>query len=273
MARPVHKELALAAERLAANGHQDSAAVVRAVAAPGGWTLLRSRRGDDTEKRASSNLTLTMSTELKEAIVDAADDFSVVLSAIAADGFRAVIAGEWRPAKTPRTRGGTKTVLNVTIDEELSQQVQELLDGGLSQEAGYRITRSSIAIGYIAEELGVDRPAGSGSMNLVVVRELRDHLVASAEAEGVSLQEVLEDGIGQVLTAGWLPPKPVRAARGTGDEDVVRSKLTIPVNEDLREQLHDIAPRLSEELGYKLFPGTIARSILTARFGEPPQSK
>lgn len=151
--RPMRDRLITAAQRLEDAGFPDSAADVRAVAAPGGWTMLRAK--DTTEATAGTNLPLTIDRDLRDRLKAKADEFGVTLGSVVADGFRKVVAGEWLPPKLARSSTANKVVLNVRVDDSLRKQVDALKDR-LSAEAGYRVTQSSIAIAWMAEELGVD---------------------------------------------------------------------------------------------------------------------
>ncbi|MGP3738008.1 hypothetical protein ACTWJ9_33400 (plasmid) [Streptomyces sp. GDS52] len=152
MPRPMRDRLLTAAQHLEDAGHPDSAADVRAVAAPGGWTLLRTK--DTSERTPGTNLPLTIDRDLRDALKAKADEFGVTLSSVVEDGFRKVVAGEWLPPKLARS-SASKVVLNVRVDDSLRKQVDALKER-LSREAGYRVTQSSAAIAWMAEDLGVD---------------------------------------------------------------------------------------------------------------------
>jgi hypothetical protein len=144
--------LLTAAQHLEDAGHLESAADVRAVAAPGGWTMLRAK--DTTEKTAGTNLPLTIDRGLRDQLKAKADEFGVTLGSVVADGFRKVLAGEWMPPKLARS-SKPKVVLNVRVDDSLRKQIDAVKDR-LTAEAGFRVTQSSIAIAWMAEELGAD---------------------------------------------------------------------------------------------------------------------
>ena len=153
MPRPMRDRLLTAAQRLDEAGYPTEAADVRAVAAPGGWTMLRAK--DTTEKTAGTNLPLTIDRDLRDQLKAKADEFGVTLGSVVADGFRKVVAGEWMPPRLARSSTANKVVLNVRVDDSLRKQIDAIKDR-LSQEAGYRVTQSSIAIAWMAEELGAD---------------------------------------------------------------------------------------------------------------------
>lgn len=153
MPRPLRDRLLTAAQHLEDAGHPESAADVRAVAAPGGWTLLRAK--DTSEASSGTNLALTIDRTLRDALKVKADEFGVTLSSVVEDGFRKVLAGEWVPPKLARSTTAQKVVLNVRVSDSLRKQVDARKEQ-LTKAAGYRVTQSSIAIAWMAEDLGVD---------------------------------------------------------------------------------------------------------------------
>lgn len=151
--RPMRDRLLTAAQLLEDAGHPENAADVRAVAAPGGWTLLRA--GTAAESTSGTNLALTIDRDLRDLLKAKADEFGVTLGSVVADGFRKVLAGEWMPPKLARSSTANKVVLNVRVDDSLRKQIDAEKDR-LTADAGYRVTQSSIAIAWMAEDLGVD---------------------------------------------------------------------------------------------------------------------
>jgi antitoxin component of RelBE/YafQ-DinJ toxin-antitoxin module len=142
--------LLTAADRLEEAGYPDSAADVRAVAAPGGWTMLRS-----TESSGGTNLPLTIDRDVRDQLKAKADEMGVTLGSVVADGFRKVIAGQWLPPKLAPGPTANKVVLNVRVDDSLRKQIDARKDE-LKKQLGYRVTQSSIAIAFMAEDLGVE---------------------------------------------------------------------------------------------------------------------
>ena len=153
MPRPLRDRLLTAAQHLEEAGHPDEAADVRAVLAPGGWTLLRAKDTAETGKVERTNMPLTISRSLRDQLKDKAEEFNVTLSKVVEDGFRKVLAGEWLPPKLAPT--SDKVVLNVRVDDSLRKEI-DAIRARLTAEAGYRVTQSSIAIAWMAEDLGVD---------------------------------------------------------------------------------------------------------------------
>lgn len=151
--RPMRDRLTIAAGLLRQDGHDEAAADVEAVLAPGGWTLLRAK--DSGSSSTTKNLPLTIDKDWRDALKTKAAELGVSLGAVVADGFNAVLAGDWMPPKLKSTPTANKVVLNVRVDEALQNRIGEQTNR-LSAEVGYRVTRSSIAIGWMAEELGVE---------------------------------------------------------------------------------------------------------------------
>jgi len=151
--RPLRDRLTTAAGLLRQDGHDDAAADVEAVLAPGGWTLLRAK--DSGTSSSGTNLPLTIDRDLRDTLKAKAGEFGVTLGSVVADGFNAVLAGEWAPPKLKSTPAANKVVLNVRVDEALQNRVGKQTER-LTLEVGYRVTRSSIAIAWMVEELGVE---------------------------------------------------------------------------------------------------------------------
>jgi hypothetical protein len=254
------------AAKLKQSGNHDEAAAIEAFLARGGWVQLR----DSEERTGLSHISYTVPEQLKLALQEASKEFGWPLPAVAEAGYRAVLETPWRPPaigrrKTPNS--GKRTTINFEISAELRQRVQQRLDG-LTQECGYRVSESSIAVSWMCEELGVDQGLGS-AMTLVLPKSLADHFQA-ARASGASLEDVVHGRVGELLAGTWTLPAPSRAPKGSAD-GVERGKLSVRVDNDTREALHEMAPELSKELGVRVYPGTIVRAILKDRLGEPAE--
>jgi len=213
---------------------------------------------------------LSMSEDLRDALVDAGEEFGVVLSRVATEGLRKAVASDWTPPKNPtrrRAQRGRTVVLNVRVDSDLLAQAGEAALR-LSAEAGYRVTKSSIAISWMAEELGVDRGAGH-KMQLVMPKALVDHFL-EAERAGADLEQILDEGLKEVLSGNLKPAKPRRWGSADGPA-VERARITVRIDDALRQQLHEQVPDLSKLLGYWASPGVMARAVLVYRLGEPAE--
>jgi hypothetical protein len=275
MAHPIRERLTLASQRLKEAGYPDSAADVEAVLAPGGWTMLRAAAGSSpSSSKGASNLSITTGQDIKGALKAAADEIGVTLSAVAEDGFRALVEGRWAPPGVAdrvvlpsSQKAGGRTVLNLSIPESLRERVRAMLPT-LSAEAGYEVTEPRLALIWTMEELGVEPPAGAQGMKFVIRKSLRDHLVSEADRQSLGLQEVLEGGIRALVDGSWEMPRPQRAA---SRPEETAAKLTVPVDNDLLVRLHEMAPEISDRMDYRVYPGTIALAILRNRLGEPAE--
>ncbi|WP_416520045.1 hypothetical protein [Streptomyces achromogenes] len=162
MRRPIRpEELTAVAQQLDKDGHKESAALIREVAGPDGWKRLRASYLSDIAE-TSSNLPLTMDESLKFKLRAEALRMNVSLSAVVAEGYQAVLHGEWMPPRVQRSSpaGYVKSVLNVRLDNGLRERVRHLLPS-LTESAGYRVTESSIAVSWMLEEFGLERSGQS----------------------------------------------------------------------------------------------------------------
>jgi hypothetical protein len=273
--------------RLRAESAYDSAAAVDAVLAPRGYMHLQERRN------SASNMALTMNEELNRALRAEALEFGVILSDLAEEAFRKVLDGEWVPPKKTRARvrSGTKKVLNVRVDDELRQTVRQMLPQ-LNEDAGYRITESQIALSYMCEELGIERPeaANVDTIRLRLPQALAEHFRTESDRRGVRLQEIAEAGIQALLDGSWTLPRnewlanpdarpkttlpdgrEVWASAGRSWSASERVWLPVQVNDSLLADLREKAEALSEEYGYLVHPGLVLRAILTDRLGVPAE--
>lgn len=290
VARAFRERLTIAANLLEQDGHEDAAADVRAVLAPGGWTLLRSQPGEGSG--SGSNLAVQMPMSLKAALVAAGDALGVSLTAVAQDGVRAVVEGTWVPPKTLRAtslrpKSGARTNLNVRVSEELLKEVRPLLPV-LTKKLDYRVSLASIVTAWLAEELGVDYPSGDDvqTLKLVTARILVDHVHARAGELGVSLTEVVEAGIRDLLsgervpqTAEWavVSSRPRESGKwqvGAGQKaqgSVRPTKLSIPVGDGLLDDLREWCADRTEAAEWPVYPGSVGIAILKDRLGEPAE--
>lgn len=289
MARPIRERLMTAADLLQEAGHDNAAADVRAVVAPGGWKLLHGQPG--TGQGPASNVAMSVSVALKASLFAAAGDIGVSLSAVAADGYRAVIEGRWTPPKllmdrtASRPKSTARVNLNVRIPDTLINQVRLMLPE-LTKALGYRVSLASIAITWLAEELGVDLPSGDDSETLKMVthRLLVEHVNAQAAERGLFLSEVLEAGIRDLLSGERVPQtdewhaissRPRSSGKWQVDPNhgLLQSgdpaKLSVRVDADLMADLREWCAERTEEAEWPVYPGAVGIAVLKDRLGEP----
>ncbi|MFF1298111.1 MULTISPECIES: hypothetical protein [unclassified Streptomyces] len=141
-----------------ANAFEEAAMDVEAVLAPGGWNWLRETQATQSEM---ASMGLTIDRRLKDALSKAAEDTGTMPSAAVVKGFQAFVEGRFVPPEVKQTRGSagySKTTLTVTFPKALQAEVRARIPQ-VAEKAGYRITLSSIAIEWLLEELGVERPS------------------------------------------------------------------------------------------------------------------
>lgn len=263
-----------------AAGLRDTAAGIDAILAPRGWTQLR----DSDEAATLAQLSLTITKALRDALKSAEAEFAAPLGPLADEGFRAALNG-WLPPETLKRRARTaqeaaskateRAVLQIEVNAALRKRVLDELPS-LSERAGYRVSLSSIAISWIADQLGVDRPTADnvGSLGLVMPRPLLEHVLAAAEAAGTTVDKVLQDGARDLLNGTRVPQisERPRTASGTwtaAPAPVERGRLTVVLDKELLEGIRVRAAELNEQASRPVHPGTIAIAILKDRLGEP----
>ena len=272
-----------AVAKLKQYGDHDEAAAIESLLGPGGYKLLQR-----TETREPSPLSLTIAVTLKQALVDAADEFDVVLDALAEEAYNKVLAGEWLPpyALGYKRGAGAKTTLQVYVDNGLRNEVQARL-GEFTERAGFKVTETSIALLYMCAELGVEQPTpGSNpganeAPHMRFPKSLVQHWKDQADAQGLSLDTIATDGIRELLEGKWMPERnryfTDRKAILEGRKEQrswsesQRARLYVPLEKQLLADLRAKTQELSDELGYLVSPGTVIRAVLTDRLGEPAE--
>lgn len=260
----------------------DGASAVDAVLAPRGYRLLQQ---SEVARQSTSNLPISLSKTFKDALEAAGKEFHVVFSGLAEEAYRKVRDEQWVPPQTKRSSSGSRgarSTLNLSIDDALRREVQAMLPD-LSAKAGYTISEASIALSYICDELGIERPGVKGAtdrLNTRVPVSEMQHFSDEAATRGLTLQEITEEGIRSLLAGQWTPQRNVyftdRAQApgwtkpGSGAADG-RTRLSVPLDPDLLQKLRDKAADLSQDLGFMVHPGAVVRQILTKALGQPAE--
>lgn len=278
MTHPLRQGLELVREHLKKEAQYELQAYVDAVLAPRGWMRLRDSDGSGS----TVPLSLTIRVGLRKELKKAEADFDVSLASLAEEGFRAVLETDWLPSNAVQGRqlptdrtdpNNAKAVLQLQVDTRLRDQVREALPE-LTKRAGHRVTLSSVALSWMADQLGVKRP-GEDTQPLVlqfIPRSWSAHWEAVAAERGVSLQSVMDDGIRALRDGTWQMPRPVRSAKGAGILQTNETgKFTVRVDSELLEYLEQQAPVLAEQFDRQVFPGKIGLEILKDRLGLPAE--
>lgn len=301
VSRPIRERLTTAADLLQKAGdrleqeqqpeeaaaHYEAASDVRAILQPAGWTLLRAEPGTGSQ---DTNVPIQLPETFKAQLVRAADEMGVSLSAVARDGYRAVVEGRWVPTEPLRVKGrpGSKPVvrkaLNLRVPQDLMDQLKPMLPK-LSKELGFRVTVAGIGTAWLAEELGVDRPSAkdAGKLKLVTSKRRIEHWLSESERQGVSPSDVVADGVRGLLAGSesvelpeWtaVSRRPREGGVWTGDPSRGPkdrpAKLSVVVPEELLSGLRDWCAVRSETAEWPVYPGMVAIAILKSRLGEPP---
>lgn len=78
------------------------------------------------------------------------------------------------------------------------------------------------------------------------------------------LAQVVEEGFRKFLAGEFVPEKPLRTVRGSSTE---KRNLNVRPSKTLRDQVEEVCPARSLELGWDVTPGLIAASWLYAEYG------
>ena len=78
------------------------------------------------------------------------------------------------------------------------------------------------------------------------------------------LAEVVEEGYRRFLAGEFVPEKPLRTVRGSGTE---KQNLNVRPSKELRDQVDELCPEKSKELGWEVTPGLVAVAWLYAEYG------
>lgn len=265
MAGMIRPHLAETVQVLKEAGRYDLATTMAELGKPRGYLLLQR-----TETVEPSPISLTTTKAIKDELREAETEMDKVLDSLADDAYRLVLSGKWLPPKWQKPgRGraaGPSATLQVQVDGGLRKQVQAALPA-LSEKAGYKVMESSILLTYLCDELGVHRGV-EAAMPLVLPLPVRDHFAAARES-GTDLNQIVDTGVRRLLDGSWEMPRPTRAPKGTRGGET--GKLYIDLKDDVRDALHELAPQYSSLFGVRVYPGTIVRTILTDRLGEPTE--
>lgn len=105
--------------------------------------------------------------------------------------------------------------------------------------------------------------------------EARAKAEAAAEAKesgekpreaGTILGEVLDEGLARFVRGEFTPDRPMKKPRGKGPE-ILKANLNVRADEGLRDQVRELCPARSAELGWTVTPGMVAMSWLFSEYG------
>ncbi|MFB7738246.1 hypothetical protein ACFC08_28435 [Streptomyces sp. NPDC056112] len=105
--------------------------------------------------------------------------------------------------------------------------------------------------------------------------EAKARAEAAAEAEetgmaprdpGTVLGEVIDQGFQRFLQGQFVPDRPVKKPRGKGPA-IVKANLNVRVDQGLRDQVAELCPARSVELGWTVTPGMVAMAWLFSEYG------
>ncbi|MFD8839763.1 hypothetical protein [Streptomyces griseofuscus] len=142
-----------------------------------------------------------------------------------------------------------------TIRERLTTAVAQL------KEAGHYDSAAAVeaVLAPRGARLLEERRASASSLTITLNSGLKVALVAAAEEFGVVFSGLAEEAY-QAVQNGWVPPKPVRTP---GPSTV----LNVKVDDQLRQPVREMLPRLTEEHGYRISEGHLVLSFMCDQLG------
>ncbi|MCX4911907.1 hypothetical protein [Streptomyces sp. NBC_00878] len=102
------------------------------------------------------------------------------------------------------------------------------------------------------------------NLAISVTPQLRADLKALASEKDSKLEKVVREGFARYIAGDWVPPEPVKAARGAGVQKV---NLNIRTDAEQRALMRELKPERSEELGFQVPDAWVALAWLLEEFG------
>lgn len=161
---------------------------------------------------------------------------------------------------TPRTRRLTPSVVRARLtaaadkltrdgEPELSDAVQAVL-----APRGWELLKNLPATGTSEEP----------NLAMWMNKSIKDAVQSRSLSAGEGLRDVVEEGLRRFVAGKFVPEKPLRSARGSATAKV---NLNTRVTKTLLDQVAELCPARSEELGWRVTPGLVAMSWLYSEYG------
>src|SRR5690348_16348434 len=109
-----------------------------------------------------------------------------------------------------------------------------------------------------------EQTAPASPLTVTLNEDLNRTLLAAGEEFGVVFSGLAEEAYRLVRDSEWLPPKPTKAARGTGGKKAV---LNVRVDAVLRQEVQELLPALAERVGYRITEGSIVLAHICEELG------
>ena len=109
-----------------------------------------------------------------------------------------------------------------------------------------------------------ERMGAASPLTVTTNEEVKKALLAAGREFSVVFSGLAEEAYRAVRDGQWVPPKPVKAARGTVGGKAV---LNVRIDEQLRQDVREMLPALVQETGYPITEGHIVLSYICEELG------
>lgn len=275
----VRTHLGIAAQAMR-DSHPEVSQTLDALRQPYGHRMLVEDRNTPRVPAGTSNVTVMVPEHLRQALKDAAldaagsDDAKVqnLLGAVVSAGIPKVLAGKLPLREIPRDPRGTSTEkvgLNIAVDADALQELRDALPV-LDERLGFQTKASimKVALRLMLDAYGMDYEAAPSQDLAQLQMHVPPRLAAAireklAEAD-TDLRTVIEEGFDRVVAGTWQPHQIPKAAKGSAEE---RERVPARVDQTLIDTVRQKCPALTQELGYRVTPPSIALDYLISEFG------
>ncbi|MFJ2279194.1 hypothetical protein ACIOEZ_34160 [Streptomyces sp. NPDC087866] len=237
--RDLRAQLAAASTRLREADSPDLATAVDQVLAPRGWVELRATDTDDVTQLPRLNMAIFLSAVDRDRITAGAAELGMSVTDMVDVGFRAVLAGQYKPNKLPQARKGAaknKVNLNVTPTLSLRLEVEELT-GMLATNVAADYLMYRFKAGPYADDYEGPPLAPGAERNPRVPLAVRELIRERAAAAGRKVTDDVNEGYQQYLAGKFAPGDVVWA----DESNLVNLRIT--PDDGLHAQVREAAGR------------------------------
>lgn len=116
------------------------------------------------------------------------------------------------------------------------------------------------------------RPASYDDPNMALFmnKAIKEQLAAKAEAAGTTLTADVNEAFEKFAAGEFVPSEPIRSRRGSGAE---KTNLNVRPRAALKQQVDELAPAKTDELGWKVTAARVATSYLYAKYEIPAEEQ
>ncbi|QKW31432.1 hypothetical protein HUT11_35300 (plasmid) [Streptomyces seoulensis] len=103
--------------------------------------------------------------------------------------------------------------------------------------------------------------SSASTLTITITKDLRQALADAGEEFGVVFSALAEEAYRKVRDEEWVPSGPVRGPGGP------KAVLNVSVDDELRREVRDMLPRLSQEAGFSVSEGNIVLTHICDEVG------